>query len=147
MVTSPERGPGGSRFVGVIGALTQLSFAVQRVLEGIAADYGLSLIQARLVVMLLERRPTMSELANLLYLERSSTTGLVARAEAHGLVQRAREGSLTRATLTPHGREVAEQISQSVIERLDARSRSLSSEESGQLVQLAQRLLRSSQDV
>jgi DNA-binding MarR family transcriptional regulator len=146
MVTSLERGPGGSRFVGVIGALTQLSFAVQRVLEGIAADHGLSLIQARLVVMLLERRPTMSELANLLYLERSSMTGLVARAESHGLVQRKREGSLTRATLTPLGREIAEQISQSVIERLDARSRSLSTEESGQLVQLAQRLLRSGQD-
>jgi DNA-binding MarR family transcriptional regulator len=88
----------------------------------------------------------MSEVAGLLYLERSSTTGLVARAEAHGLVQRHREGGLTRVALTDDGRAIAEKLAGLVSARLDARGRLLSPQEREQLTQLAGRLLASSSE-
>jgi DNA-binding MarR family transcriptional regulator len=141
-VTTYDTGTQGSpRFVGIIGSLTQLSFTVQRLLEGVAAEHGLSLIQARLLVTLLDRRPTMTQLAGLLYLEKSSMTGLASRAEAHGLVRRHREGAVIHAMLTDDGRLIAEDIASSVNERLAMRSTALSLDECEQLIQMADRLI------
>ena len=142
-MTAPHsRSEPGSYFGGVVGALTRLSFGVQRILEGIAEEHRLSLIQGRLLVGLLERRPTMSEVATMLYLERSSTTGLVARAEAHGLVRREREGGLTRVVLTELGQQEAQDMARAVMERIEARTRQLSDSERQQLTALADRLVR-----
>lgn len=54
----------------------------------VAPARGLSIVQARLLGILRDRRPTIKELANFLQLDKSSVTGLVDRAEERGLVQR-----------------------------------------------------------
>jgi DNA-binding MarR family transcriptional regulator len=140
-VTDPEPGEIRTHFAGVVGALTQLSFTVYRGLEGIAASHDLSLVQGRLLVGLLYRHPTMSEVARLLYLERSSTTGLVMRAEAHGLVEREREGGMTRVRLTPAGRSIAEELEREVMSQLEARCRDLDDGERRLLDELIARLI------
>ena len=48
----------------------------------------MTLAQTRLLGILRDRRPAMRELADLLGLDKSSTTGLVDRAERRGLVER-----------------------------------------------------------
>lgn len=140
-MTDPEPGEIRTHFVGVLGALTQLSFAVYRSLEDIAAAHDLSLVQGRLLVGLLHRHPTMSEVARLLYLERSSTTGLVMRAEAHGLVEREREGGLTRVRLTPAGRDIAQELEREVGAELETRCRDLDEQERQLLDELIGRLI------
>lgn len=140
-MTEPEPGEIRTHFAGVVGALMQLSFTVYRGLEDIAAGHGLSLVQGRLLVGLLYRHPTMSEAARLLYLERSSTTGLVMRAEAHGLVEREREGGLTRVRLTPAGRAIAEDLEREVLAQLELRCRGLDQEERRMLDELIGRLI------
>jgi len=140
-VSGPERSELRTHFVGVVGALTQLSFAVCRGLEQLAADHDLSLVQGRLLVGLLHRHPTMSEVARLLYVERSSTTGLVMRAEAHGLVERERDGGLTRVRLTPAGRAIAAELEREVAAQLEARCRDLDPDERRVLEELIARLI------
>ena len=71
-----------------VDGLAQLSFVVQGMLERRAAEHGLSIIQARLLGVLRDRKPTMNELARILGLDKSSVTGLVDRAERRGLVSR-----------------------------------------------------------
>src|SRR3954462_10769404 len=71
-----------------VDVLVQLSFLVQGVLGRIAAEHDLSLTQVRLLGILRDRRPGMLELARHLGLDKSSMTGLVARAEKRGLVRR-----------------------------------------------------------
>src|SRR5271165_6640032 len=53
-----------------------------------AAEHDVSIIQARLLGVLRDRKPTINELAELLELDKSSTSGLVDRAERRGLVAR-----------------------------------------------------------
>ena len=62
--------------------LAQLSFLIQGALQRLAADYDVSMVQMRLLGILRDREPTMKELAALLGLDKSSTTGLVDRAES-----------------------------------------------------------------
>jgi DNA-binding MarR family transcriptional regulator len=73
----------------LVDALAQLSFAVHRSIGGIAAAHGVSIVQARLLGILRDRRPTINELAGFLGLDKSSVTGLIDRAEDRGLVRRA----------------------------------------------------------
>jgi DNA-binding MarR family transcriptional regulator len=79
--------------------LAQLSFLVHGTLERLAAEHGLSIIQARLLGVLRDRAPTMKELGTLLGLDKSSTSGLVDRAEARGLVARVPSQTDRRAVL------------------------------------------------
>jgi DNA-binding MarR family transcriptional regulator len=74
--------------LGEVDALAQLAFLVQGKLERRAAAHELSIPQVRLLGILRDRAPTMYELSRLLRLDKSSTTGLVDRAERRGLVQR-----------------------------------------------------------
>ena len=74
--------------MGLVDALAQLSFAVQGSLGRIAGAHELSIVQARLLGILRDRRPTINELAGFLSLDKSSVTGLVDRAEVRGLVRR-----------------------------------------------------------
>jgi DNA-binding MarR family transcriptional regulator len=96
-----------------VDGLAQLSFAVQGTLERQAAEHDLSIIQTRLLGVLRDRTPTMQELAKLLSLEKSSVTGLVARAERRGLVRRIAsqtDGRSVRVTLTDDGRSLVAQV-------------------------------------
>ncbi|MBE7195789.1 MAG: MarR family transcriptional regulator, partial [Gordonia polyisoprenivorans] len=72
----------------LIDALVQVSFAVTAVLTKVAAAQDLSLTQIRLLGILRNRTPTLSELAERLGLDRSSVSGLIDRAAARDLVRR-----------------------------------------------------------
>jgi MarR family transcriptional regulator, lower aerobic nicotinate degradation pathway regulator len=97
----------GQADLGLVDSLAQLSFAVQSALGRIAAEHGMSLVQARMLGILRDRRPTVKELAALLQLDKSSVTGLVDRAEERGLVRRApspADGRSVQIVMTPAGR-------------------------------------------
>jgi DNA-binding MarR family transcriptional regulator len=94
-------------------ALAQLSFLIVGTLEKRSAGHDLSMIQTRLLGVLRDRRPTMNELAKLLKLDKSSTTGLVDRAEKRGLVARSPSPADRRAVLvglTDRGREIVAEV-------------------------------------
>lgn len=108
-VLTPLPGEGD---LGLVDALAQLSFTVQALLGRIAASYDLSIVQARLLGILRDRRPTITELAAFLQLDKSSVTGLVDRAEERGLVRRVASTHDRRSVgvaLTPLGRRLVGQ--------------------------------------
>jgi DNA-binding MarR family transcriptional regulator len=97
--------------LGIVDGLVQLSFLVQSVLAQVAAGDDLTLLQSRLLGVLRDRQPSMAQLARLLGLDKSSTTGLVDRAERRGLVRRVEvpeDGRAVRVTLTAEGRRLVE---------------------------------------
>jgi DNA-binding MarR family transcriptional regulator len=100
--------------LGIVDALVQTSFLIQKMLEDIAAEHELSIIQARLLGVLRDREPRMAHLAQLLGLSKQSTTGLVDRAEHRGLVRRVfipvGDGRAVHVSLTEAGHNIAEQV-------------------------------------
>ena len=109
LVLTPVPGEGD---LGLVDALAQLTFAVGGALGRIAAEYGLSVVQARLLGILRDRRPAVTELARYLQLDKTSVTKLVDRAEDRGLVRRApspRDGRSVLVALTPAGRRLIDQ--------------------------------------
>ena len=95
-----------------VDALVQLSFLVHGMLERRAAERDMSIVLTRMLGVLRDRRPTMNRLADLLQLDKSSVSGLVARAERRGLVMRAPsadDGRSVVVSLTPEGRRLAAQ--------------------------------------
>jgi len=94
-------------------ALTQVSSLVQGTLERRASEHGISLIQTRLLGTLRDRKPTVNELALLLGLDKSSTSGLVDRAERRCLVRRLPsqiDRRSVRVSLSAEGRTLVEAI-------------------------------------
>jgi len=93
----------------IVDGLAQLAFVVHGTLERRAAEHDLSMTQTRLLGVLRDRTPTMNQLAKLLGLDKSSTSGLVDRAERRGLVTRlpsADDGRAVLVALTDAGREI-----------------------------------------
>ena len=91
-------------------ALAQLSFLVQRMIDRCSAAHGISPAQVRMLGILRDRQPLMTELGARLGLDKSSVTGLVDRAERGGFVERFRsteDGRAIHVGLTPAGRERA----------------------------------------
>lgn len=87
--------------------LAQLTFLVHGILEERSAAHGMSLVQARMLGILRDRTPLMSELGAHLGLDKSSISGLVDRAERRGLVERLRspdDGRAVHVRLTDEGR-------------------------------------------
>jgi MarR family transcriptional regulator, lower aerobic nicotinate degradation pathway regulator len=102
------------RELGADDGLAQLAFLVHGTLERRAAEHGVSIIQTRLLGILRDRRPTINGLAALLELDKSSTSGLVDRAERRGLVERVRSTTdrrSVRVALTDAGRELVARVS------------------------------------
>ena len=96
-----------------VDALAQVSFLVQGALERRAGEHGVSLIQTRLLGILRDRTPTINELAELLGLDKSSTSGLVNRAQQRGLVRRVPsqlDRRSVRVRLTDLGRELVQDV-------------------------------------
>ena len=96
----------------LLDALVQLSFEVIGVVSQVATAHDLSLTQLRVLAILRDRRPTMSELAGYLGLDRSSVTGLVDRASTRGLLERVaneEDRRSARIVLTPQGHVLADQ--------------------------------------
>jgi DNA-binding MarR family transcriptional regulator len=97
--------------LGLVDALAQLTFTVQGSLGRIAAANGLSTVQTRLLGILRDRQPTITELAEFLQLDKSSVTGLVDRAQQRGLVRRtasALDGRSVHVSITSTGRALVE---------------------------------------
>jgi DNA-binding MarR family transcriptional regulator len=125
-------------------ALAQLSFLVLRTIEQTSAEHGLSPAQARMLGILRDREPLMTELGTRLGLDKSSVTGLVDRAERRGLVERFRstaDGRAVHVRLTPEGRErtaLAAAAFEAEIARLVS---VVSDDEAAQLTRIAGRLV------
>jgi DNA-binding MarR family transcriptional regulator len=103
-------------------ALVELSFVVHDALTRAAAPLNLSVTQLRLLGILTDRIPAMTAIAEHLGLDRSSVTGLVARAEQRGLVTRTTSVDDARVTLvaiTATGRRLMGQIGDTVAADLE----------------------------
>ena len=139
----PNDSPPGSRRapdLGVTDALVQLSFLVQQALAESAQAHDVPVQQARLLGVLRDREPGMAGLAALLELDKSSTTGLVDRAERKGLLERrivAEDRRAVRVVLADKGRLLAAEIGTEVERRLHALVDGLSETNRKRLSQLA----------
>lgn len=98
-------------------ALVRTSFRVMAVLTRIGSEHDLSLTQLRVLGLLRDRRPRMSELATFLGLDKSTMSGLVERAERRGLMARGRspeDGRAVDVFITPEGRDLAERVQEEI---------------------------------
>ena len=128
----------------LVDALAQLSFLVQNALAEITGEYGASLVLARLLGVLRDREPLMSELGRHLGLDKSSISGLVDRAQRRGLVTRTADGTDRRAfrvSITDAGRELAGEVAERFAGRIDALVADLSGAERALLTGLAGRIV------
>lgn len=139
----PNASPPGSRRtpdLGLPDALVQFSFLVQQALAESAQAHDVPVQQARLLGVLRGREPGMAGLAALLELDKSSTTGLVDRAERHGLVKRmvrAEDRRAVRVLPTEKGARLAAEIAAEVERRLHRLVEGLSETNRKRLSQLA----------
>lgn len=109
------------------------AFVTMAIVNRIGAEHDLSLSLMRVLGILWDRRPRMTELADYLGLEKQTMSGLIARAEKRGLVARApnkEDGRATDVFLTSEGarlvrllREQGQQALAPAIERLSAAER------------------------
>jgi len=123
----------------LLDALVQVSFKLTAILRQVAAANGLSLTQLRLLAILRDREPAMSELAEHLGLDRSSVSGLIDRAAQRDLVQRIPsdlDRRSTRVTLTARGRSFAAELTKDIAARTDHLTGELSPQEQEGLARL-----------
>lgn len=126
-----------------IDAVVMTSFAVVAVLNRAAAEHDLSLTQLRLLGVLRDRRPTMSQLADFLGLDRSSVSGLVDRAVQRNLVARdvsAEDRRTALISLTGYGQREARSVVTQVHGTLAPMIAGLSGAEQRRLTVLLRRL-------
>jgi MarR family transcriptional regulator, lower aerobic nicotinate degradation pathway regulator len=136
-MTTPQR-------LSPVDGLAQLSFVIQEILERLAAERDISIIQARLLGVLRDREPTMNELARLLGLEKSSVTGLVDRAERRGLVARvpsSTDGRAVLVNLTAEGRSLVSAVAGDFEDEVSTMLRHLPARDRTALSRLVSRLL------
>lgn len=127
----------------LLDALVQTSYAVIEVLTVVAARHELSLTLLRVIAILRDHTPSMSELAEHLGLDRSSVTGLVDRAVARGLLCRIgdeRDRRSSRVTLTNIGHDLAETCAEEVICELEPLLARLTAAQRSQLMRLLEAL-------
>jgi DNA-binding MarR family transcriptional regulator len=135
---------GKEESLGIVDGLVQLSMLIQSVFARAAGAHDLSVLQARLLGVLRDREPTMAELRRLLDLDKSSTTGLVDRAERRGLVRRLEvpeDGRSFRVQLTPEGHGLAANFITDVSSQLHALTDHLSDTNRHRLALLATSLV------
>jgi DNA-binding MarR family transcriptional regulator len=98
-------------------ALVRTSFRMMAVLTRIGAEHDMSLTQLRLLGILRDRRPRMTDLAAFLGLDKSTMSGLVERAERRGLVARGKsleDGRVVDVFITPTGSELMERVQEEI---------------------------------
>ncbi len=125
-------------------ALAQLSFLIQANLAARASEQDVSLIQARLLGVLRDRTPTMNDLAKLLGLDKSSTSGLVDRAARRGLVARVPSSvdrRVVQVELTAAGRALATRVARRFQNDVEGMLDLLPSRERATLVSLVSKFL------
>ncbi len=97
--------------------LVRSAFQIMGVLTRIGAEHDLSLTQLRVLGILRDQRPRMSDLAALLGLDKSTLSGLIDRAERRGLLARSANPDDKRVVdvvITDAGRELAGRLYQDV---------------------------------
>ncbi len=120
-------------------ALAQLSWHVQARIAAAAAARGVSSSQLRLLGILRGREPEMLALARHLSLDKSSVSGLVARAESRGLVERiplASDGRRVAVRLTASGRALAVDLEADVQRELALLIDGMAADEQARLIAL-----------
>lgn len=128
----------------VIDALVQASFTTMALLTKAAAENDLSLTQLRVLAILRDRTVRMSALADHLGLEKSSMSGLVARAEQRGLLERIADPSDGRAVevrLTAQGAAFAERVGRRIEEVLAPMTGALGASDQRRLGALLEQML------
>jgi DNA-binding MarR family transcriptional regulator len=111
------------------------------VLTRVGAQHDLSLTQLRVLGILRDRRPRMTELAAYLGLDKSTMSGLIDRAERRGLLARGKNAADRRVIdvfITPAGLELAELVQEEIRRVLAPATVHLTAEESDQLTRLLQ---------
>lgn len=129
----------------LVDGLVQTSGVIQAVLKDLAETYDASVLQVRLLGVLRDRRPTMAELGRLMELDKSSTTGVVDRTEARGVVHRvpdADDGRVVRVELTQDGRRLVEASALAVTARIDALASGLDADQREALAGMLSTLVR-----
>jgi DNA-binding MarR family transcriptional regulator len=108
--------------LGVVDGLVQLSFSVQSIVGNVTARYDASIIQSRLLGALRDRELSMAQISRLLNLDKSSTTGLVDRAESKGYVARTtipEDGRAIHVTLTADGRRMVNKVATDIAREIN----------------------------
>ncbi|GAA0644615.1 MarR family transcriptional regulator [Kutzneria viridogrisea] len=130
--------------LGIVDGLVQLSFLVQGILGRVADAHDLTLQQTRLLGVLRDRELGMAQLSGVLDLDKSSTTGLVTRAERRGLVRRTavpEDLRAVRVVLTAQGKRLAEEFAADVALRLNEAAADLTETNRARLSRLASQVV------
>jgi DNA-binding MarR family transcriptional regulator len=101
----------------LVDELAQVAFAVIAVLTRVGAQHDLSLTQIRMLGILRDRQPGVTELAGHLGLEKSTVSGLVDRAIRRGLLVRdvdPADGRAVRVKLSAQGTDLAHRLEETV---------------------------------
>ncbi len=136
VTTRPELSP--------VDGLAQLSFLIHGTLELRAAEHDVSITQTRLLGVLRDRAPTINELARLLALDKSSTSGLVDRAVRRGLVERipsTADRRSVKVALTGAGRSLVARVAKAFEADVSTLLACLPPQDSSALAGLVSRLL------
>lgn len=128
----------------LVDSLAQLSFIVQGVIDDHAASHGLSPVMGRMLGILRDRTPLMSDLGARLGLDKASISGLVSRAQARGLVTRTRshdDGRAVLVQLTPAGATAIAEMTAEFASTLDGLLEHLPAGERAEFARLVSALL------
>ena len=134
---------------GLADALVTTSFVTMAVINRIGAEHDLSLSLIRVLGILSDRRPRMTELADYLGLEKQTMSGLIARAEKRGLVARApneEDGRATDVFLTSDGAKLVKRLQVQGKQALAPLVERLSASDQQLLQELLQRMLETRKD-
>jgi len=140
--STPKKPP--LRGDGLTDALVPTAFVTMALLNKIGAENDLSLTLLRVLGILWDRRPRMTELAEHLGLEKQTMSGLIARAEKRGLVARApnvEDGRATDVFLTGDGAKLVQRLHAQMQAALVPLTGRLSAAEQQQLQALLERML------
>ena len=128
----------------LLDTLVRSAFQVMGVLTRIGAENDLSLTQMRVLGLLRDRRPRMTELATFLGLDKSTMSGLIDRAERRGLLARGKSSEDRRVVdvfITPAGFELTQRLQEEIRRALSPATDHLDPEQHDQLVQLLELVL------
>lgn len=130
---------------GLADALVTAAFVTMAVINKIGAENDLSLSLIRVLGILRDRRPRMTELADHLGLEKQTMSGLIARAEKRGLVARApnpEDGRATDVFLTSDGARLVKRLHAQGLQALAPLIGQLGATDQQRLQELLQRMLK-----
>ncbi len=125
-------------------ALVTAAFVTMAIVHKVGAEHELSLSLVRVLGILADRRPRMTELADYLGLEKQTMSGLIARAEKRGLVARAPnedDGRATDVFLTSEGVKLVKRLRAQGQQALGPLIEPLSASEKKQLQEALHRML------